>query len=153
MVIAIGVIIVIFLATKSSPGPTPTPAPSLAPTPAPSLAPTPAPTSGERLREFVEFLAPISERELLEDPSTAQSEAVRWLANIDQADFDIDTMDKEVVLQERYLMALLYYSFESRDYLNNFNFLEKSPFCSWNDGGDIGVFCDNGGHLSKIRRK
>jgi hypothetical protein len=119
---------------------------------APSPAPTPAPTSGERLRELVEFLAPISERELLEDPSTPQSKAVRWLANTDQADLDIDTMDNKVVLQERYLMALLYYSFESRDHLESLDFLKESSVCSWNNGGDFsGIYCENGGHVFAIK--
>jgi hypothetical protein len=144
LVMAIGVGAGIAFATKSSPGPTPTPAPS--------LAPTPAPTSGERFHKFVDFLAVISERELLEDPSTAQSKAVRWLANIDQGDLDINTMmDDEVVLQERYLMAVLYYSSESRMFLESLDFLEESSVCSWNDGDHSGVFCDDGVQVSKIR--
>jgi hypothetical protein len=75
----------------------------------------------------------------LENPSTEQSRAVRWLANTDQTDLVIDTMENEVVRQECYLMALLYYSFESRDYLDYLNFLEESSVCSWNNGGDLGV--------------
>jgi hypothetical protein len=140
LVIAIGLGVAIPLATS----------PELTPSPT-SAEPTPSPTSAERLREFVEFLAPISERGLLEDPSTAQSKAVRWLANIDQADLDIGTMDNEVVLQERYLLALLYYSFVLRIFRESLDFLEESSVCSWNDGDLSGVFCDDGVHVSKIR--
>jgi hypothetical protein len=109
--------------------------------------PTVSPTSSERLEEFLNSLESISERALLDDHTTPQFEAARWLANNDGARIDPTSS----MLDERYLMALTYFATnaDKSDQSKPLGFLTETPVCSWNDGTN-GVFCENGNVVTKI---
>jgi hypothetical protein len=124
------------------------PSPTTAPTVPPTASPTAPPTSRERLDEFIVLLERISERELLEDSTSPQGKAARWLANIDSARVDI----KSPRLEERYLGTLFYFSTNSgrNDYLSN------ESVCDWNDAKTLdpkGIFCNNGNIANISLRK
>jgi hypothetical protein len=140
--------------TKSPPPLDPSPEPTMSPTtPAPTTpAPTVSPTSSERLEEFLNSLESISDRALLDDLTTPQSEAARWLANRDGARIDLQETTSSM-LAERYLMALTYFATNAdeieMDISRSLGFLTEASVCSWNDGTN-GVFCENGNEVTNI---
>jgi hypothetical protein len=119
-----------------------------APTVPPTAAPTAAPTSGKRLEEFIGFLEKISERELLENSTSPQGKAARWLANIDSARVDIKSSD----LEERYLGTLFYYSTNSDEKnFDIFDYRSEESVCDWNNvDKDKGIFCNDGRQIEQI---
>jgi hypothetical protein len=123
---------------------------------APTAAPTVSPTSSERLDEFLNALQKISNRTLLDDPTTPQFLAARWLANVDGARHDLTETTSNMV-GERYLMALTYFATDPdvSSELSSLGFLSEASVCSWNDvlvldGTSKGVFCENGNNVANI---
>jgi hypothetical protein len=114
--------------------------PTVSATAAPTAALTPAPSTGERLEKIIGFLEKISERELLENPTSPQGKAARWLANTDSARVDIDSPD----LVERYLGTLFYYSTNSDEEDSSiFDYRSEKSVCYWNKANK-GIFCNDG---------
>jgi hypothetical protein len=92
----------------------------------------------------------VSDAEALQEDSSPQFRALRWLANEDTAVLDLDSTPT-VILVERYVLAVLYFSTSAEGGsnatsaeggLNMLNFLSASSVCEWNSGGFRGVLCN-----------
>jgi hypothetical protein len=79
----------------------------------------------------------VSDAEALQDDSSPQFLALRWLANNDTMVLDLDSTCP-AILVERYVLAVLYFSTSGLDVLN---FLSASSICEWNNE-DGGVDCN-----------
>jgi hypothetical protein len=112
----------------------------------PTVSPTVSPTvdySGLSRPELLfQLLAPISGQSSLLNPTTPQYAAFTWLVETDDPTIlnpdmylgkDNDQTFFEMV-QERYIMALLYYSTNGQSWRNQY-FMKSVPICNWNDGG------------------
>jgi hypothetical protein len=82
----------------------------------------------------------VSGAEALQDDSSPQFQALRWLANEDSAALYLDSTPT-VIFIERYVLAVLYFATSAGGGLNVLNFLSASSVCQWNNG-EIGVVCD-----------
>ncbi len=101
---------------------------------APTKAPTAAPTACARLDCLVEILLQneVADAEALQDDSSPQFLALRWLANNDTMVLDQDST-RPVILVERYVLALLYFATSAEGGLNVLHFLSASSVCEWNN--------------------
>jgi hypothetical protein len=104
--------------------------------PAPTKAPTAAPTACTSLDCLAEILLKyeVADAEVLQDNSSPQFLALRWLAN---NDLDLDSMPT-VLLVERYVLAVLYFATSAEGGLNVLTFLTASSVCEW-----AGVVCND----------
>jgi hypothetical protein len=104
-------------------------------TPIQSPAPTAAPTACTSLDCLAELLLgnEVADAEALQDESSPQFLALRWLAN---NDLDLDSMPT-VILVERYVLAVFFFATSADGGLNVLNFLTVSSVCEW-----TGVFCN-----------
>jgi hypothetical protein len=116
------------------------PAPTAAPTKAPPAAPTPC-TSRECLLGEILVQNEIADAEALQDDSSPQYQALRWLANDDTAVLDLDSTSL-VILVERYFIAVLYFATSGGGWLEQLNFLSASSVCEWNFGSYTGIYCN-----------
>jgi hypothetical protein len=107
-------------------------------TPTQSPAPTKAPTACNSLDCLTKLLLQneVSDAEALQDDSSPQFLALRWLANNDPGVLDLDSMP-DVILVERYVLAVLYFATSAEGGSNVLNFLTASSVCEWK-----GVFCN-----------
>lgn len=139
------------------PTPPPTPAPTISQPPSISFAPTYDPQA------FYDALANITNQATLEDSSTPQGAALRWLLREDGRHLQPD----DPTLTQRYVMALLYFSFDGdnwhqcfakaipkdcggRHYRESYQpFLSESSECFW--GLWDGYSCDGDGLIRMIR--
>jgi hypothetical protein len=121
--------------------------PTQSPAPTQSLAPT-ACTSLDCLVELL-LQNDVSDAEALQDESSPQYLALRWLAQNDTMVLDLDTRTSLVNLVQRYVLAVLYFATSSNGGLNVLNFLTASSVCQWNDGGR-GVFCNRDGLVTSL---
>jgi hypothetical protein len=105
---------------------------------APTKAPTAAPTACARLDCLVEILLQneVADAEALQDDSSPQFLALRWLANNDPAVLDLDSTST-VILVERYVLVVLYFATGGEGGLNVLSFLTASSVCEWK-----GVSCN-----------
>jgi hypothetical protein len=105
--------------------------------PAPTKAPT-APMACTSLDCLAEILLQneVVNAEALQDESSPQFLALRWLANNDPAVRDLDSMPT-VIIVERYVLAVLYFATNAEGGLNVLNFLTASSVCEWK-----GVVCN-----------
>jgi hypothetical protein len=80
----------------------------------------------------------VANAEALQDESSPQFLALRWLFNNDPAVLDLDIMPTGILV-ERYVLALFYFATTSEEEgaLNVLNFLAASSVCEWK-----GVICD-----------
>jgi hypothetical protein len=127
--------------------PTQSPAPTKAPTAAPTAGPTqsqspthsPAPTACTRLDSLAELLlqSDVSDVEALQDVSSPQFRALRWLANEDTAVLDLDSTPA-VILVERYVLAMLYFATRGEGWFDHYS---ATSVCEWNMW-EVGVFCN-----------
>jgi hypothetical protein len=117
---------------RSSIGPTMTP-------------PTMPPTWSTRTVDFMLLLDDVSDLSAFQNPNVPpQAQAIAWLADVDPARLDPINLPYEVIL-ERYVMALLFFSWIEQEQEDNFvGFLTAGSVCGWNDGVETGVFCDQG---------
>jgi hypothetical protein len=115
-----------------------TPIQSPAPTKAPSAAPLEC-TSMDCLAEIL-LQNEVADVDALQDESSPQFRALRWLANEDTAVLDLDSTPP-VFLVERYVLAVLYFATSGGGWSDQLNFLSASSVCDWNNG-EIGVFCN-----------
>jgi hypothetical protein len=81
--------------------------------------------------------------EALQDDSSPQFNALRWLANEDTAVLDLDSTPT-VILVERYVLAVFYYATSGGGWRDQRNFLSASSLCEWNNE-EGGVDCDGDG--------
>jgi hypothetical protein len=98
----------------------------------PTLAPSNSPSSDRR--NEVEKIIRTEIPSLQLGPS--QIEALNWLAFDDPANLDFELL-RPVVLLERFVMALLYFSTAGETWKTSSGYLTASPLCSWR-----GVDCD-----------
>lgn len=108
------------------------PAPTIMPSSAPSLSPTSI--------EFANLARLIAEASLdggaaVEDPSSPQHRAIRWLSNNAKLD---DYPDTQRI--QRYALAVLYYSTNGKSWLQDTNWMTDEPECDWFNKGV--TFCD-----------
>jgi hypothetical protein len=131
--------------------PSQSPAPTKAPTAAPTASPTqsqsptqsptqsPAPTTCTRLDCLAEILLQneVSDAAALQDDSSPQFRALRWLANEDTAVLDLDSTPA-VILVERYVLAMLYFATRGEGWFDHYS---ATSVCEWNMW-EVGVFCN-----------
>jgi hypothetical protein len=112
------------------------------PTQSQSPSQSPAPTACTSLDCLTEILLQneVSDAEALQDDSSPQFLALRWLANNDTMVLDQDST-RPVILVERYVLALLYFATSAEGVLDGLNFLSASSVCDWNNE-EGGVICN-----------
>jgi hypothetical protein len=110
-----------------------TPTQSPAPTKAPTAAP-PACASFDCLAELL-MQNGVANSEALQDESSPQFLALRWLANNDPALLDLDSTSTVIVA--RYVLAVLYFASSGEGGLNGLSFLTTKSVCEW-----TGVVCN-----------
>jgi hypothetical protein len=131
------------LSTAPTAAPTVTPTQFPAPTKAPTKAPTTAPTactSRECLLGEILLQNEVSDAEALQDDSSPQFQALRWLANDDTAVLDLESTPT-VIIVEQYVLAVLYFATRGEGWGDQLNFLSASSVCEWNNGSK-GVSCN-----------
>jgi hypothetical protein len=106
--------------------------------PAPTKAPTAAPTACTSLDCLAKILIQneVLDAETLQDESSPQFLALRWLANDNPVVLNLDGTPS-VILVERYVLAVLYFATSAEGGLNEHNFLTASSVCEWQ-----GVSCN-----------
>lgn len=125
---------------KSPATPAPTPSPLVTP------APTQSPTI-PRLDALREILLPLSGPSLFNE-STAQYQALKWLAHDDDAVLPPVNSQE---LMERFILAVLYFATDGREWDNEFKFLQHLSVCDWHGPSEYdGVNCTAGGSVSAI---
>jgi hypothetical protein len=142
LLIIVGVILGVILGvTIPTEAPTVTPTVTPIQSPAPTKAPTAAPTAclDCRLTEIL-LQKEVSDAEALQDESSPQFQALRWLANNDTAVLDLDSTPP-VILVERYVLAMLYFATSGEGWEDQRNFLSGRSVCEWNDGSR-GAICN-----------
>jgi hypothetical protein len=154
LLLVVGVILGVAILERDSPSiessPAPTPTQSPAPTPTPNQSPTPTPTQSPaptaaptactsldclRRKEILLLLLQneVSAAEALQDESSPQFQALRWLATEDTAVLDLESTSP-VILVERYVIAVLYFATNGEGWVNQCNFLSPASVCAWNNG-------------------
>jgi hypothetical protein len=108
--------------------------------PAPTKAPTAAPTACTSLDCLAEILLQngVADTETLQDESSPQFLALRWLANNDPAFLDLDSTSSVIVA--RYVLAVLYFATSGEGGLSGLSFLTTKSVCEWQ-----GVSCNGDG--------
>jgi hypothetical protein len=99
----------------------------------PTVAPTAAPRDIDRFDEILEIFKPLSGEAVLQDPTSPQYRALEWLSFDDQA--QLETSDDE--LEQRYLLAVLYFSMTGDNWFHSTKFLSGGSSCDWK-----GITCD-----------
>ena len=147
-------------ASPSSLGPTETPVvkedvtqagsqPPIVPTSAPTIAPATA-KFVERMQGLQNLLYPLS-GSLLLDPTSSQHQAFQWLLNNDTLALYAGVNNTDIMIQERYLLMLLYFATSGPEWLNQHKFSTGSQHCQWTlDNGDNGISCNEAGHVTWI---
>lgn len=103
-------------------------------------SPTPSPSTLEfaSLQELIESVSPNgSSTESLNDPSSPQYAALTWLEG--NANLDVYPDWKKI---QRYALAVLYYSTNGDDWLQNDGWLSDEDECSWFTTA-VPPLCDN----------
>eukprot|EP00587_Corethron_hystrix_P007961 CAMPEP_0113309986 /NCGR_PEP_ID=MMETSP0010_2-20120614/7807_1 /TAXON_ID=216773 ORGANISM="Corethron hystrix, Strain 308" /NCGR_SAMPLE_ID=MMETSP0010_2 /ASSEMBLY_ACC=CAM_ASM_000155 /LENGTH=327 /DNA_ID=CAMNT_0000165341 /DNA_START=108 /DNA_END=1091 /DNA_ORIENTATION=+ /assembly_acc=CAM_ASM_000155 len=129
--------------------------PTLSPTPVPTVAPTAVcPGSLEETAEVRAtkmadlFAGVVVDPDSLEDPSSPQSRAAKWLVGSDGARLCFSNTLQDIIVQ-RYILAVFYYATGGGDsaWKEQKGFLEPTNECLWD-----GVECDEGesGFVQKL---
>jgi hypothetical protein len=90
----------------------------------------------------------VSGAEALQDDSSPQFRALRWLTNEDTAVLDLDSTPT-MILVERYVLAVLYFATSGESWLTELHFLSASSVCEWNTG-ERGVVCNEDDSVGEI---
>lgn len=98
-----------------------------------------------REESFTRLLTNISSQDALQTSGSPQAKALDWLVTYDAAQLD-PTSENEQEVQERYILAVFYYTLGGADWFDSFYFLSQNHVCNWknNDFG-LGVSCDDDG--------
>jgi hypothetical protein len=134
ILVIVGVVLGVVLPRESSPeGPTPTASPTMPPT--------------SPIVLLTELLSDVSTDggEALQTPSTAQNEALNWLAG--NANLDSYADEKKI---QRYVLATLFYSLNGNSWTNNNGWLTDSDECDWYNQADDGPFCTVDGGVREL---
>jgi hypothetical protein len=131
------------------------PIPIEVPTDSP-VAATNAPTfysTSERFQMLLDLVGPSvnSNIQLLQDPTTPQHDSLKWLADIDEWNPDVEPLPIQVLV-ERYVLALLYLSTNGKSWSTQTKFLQNTSVCEWFDDEEDDaefIVCD-GLYLSKL---
>eukprot|EP00592_Proboscia_alata_P015579 CAMPEP_0194394034 /NCGR_PEP_ID=MMETSP0174-20130528/123631_1 /TAXON_ID=216777 /ORGANISM="Proboscia alata, Strain PI-D3" /LENGTH=852 /DNA_ID=CAMNT_0039189789 /DNA_START=100 /DNA_END=2654 /DNA_ORIENTATION=+ len=78
----------------------------------------------------MEIFVPISGEESLKNETSPQYLAMDWIVNHDEANMALKDEDKIV---QRYILAVLYYSTQGKNWNNQCNFLSEKDVCDWNE--------------------
>jgi len=112
----------------------------------PQLPTAPTVTRAEAIRQIVEDL---SDADLLDDASSPQSRALRWITYDDEAALDETNPPR---IKQRYILAVLYFATNGDSWTNKYSWLSKAHECDWNGVGydrindadaEQGVFCSD----------
>jgi hypothetical protein len=117
--------------------------PSTVPSSSPSIAKRPTTAPVPRLEAFRSVLLnnSISSIHLLNQPGSAQYEALNWLANDDEAML-VPTAPLESIIN-RYVLAVIYFGNSGTKWTNGSNFLSPGSICSWHNAvNGTGAFCN-----------
>jgi len=86
------------------------------------------------------ILANFSDSDALIDENSVQHRAMQWLLRDDKAIISMANIER---VKQRYIVVLLYFSFQGENWLTNFGFLSSSHECLWNgidhNGGFNGI--------------
>jgi Leucine-rich repeat (LRR) protein len=140
-----------------SPTMTPTTKPSVVATPSPTkeptlstLTPTKGPTAAPTIPTTlsptgVGTSAPTMSRQTMLEKAlqdngvdTTNAQAMEWLANEDEWQYDGDEEDRADVMTERYALAVIYDQLGGEKWSENSKWMSTSNHCEWH-----GVACDN----------
>ena len=109
---------------------------------------------------LIDLLSPISGKDTLLNETTAQFEALNWLANEDTFGIphvESNSRDLEDSLIERYVVALLYFSTDGSNWTSSYNFLTNTSVCEWqrtvtesNETLSDGIRCNEEGFVDTI---
>ena len=113
--------------------------------------PDPPPPEPDISEEWIELLVNWSEEEAFSDPAPAQYQTAVWLANNDKARLDPTDEDLLDEIGQRYVIALLYFSLNGVDWLNQVSFLNETSVCEWNDVDDFGIICDENSMVESLK--
>lgn len=129
-------------APTNRPTPRPTPRPTLAPVP-----PTPRPSTGptdicfDDLEEYlVGLLTPITDEDILRDPSTPQGQAFEYLLN---DPYTANPCGKRI--EQRYGLATLYFATNGPAWTTSVNWVGPRNECTW-----AGVTCESDLLVSEV---
>lgn len=126
VLVIVGIVLTIVFTTNASDVPDPTPT-------------TPAPTPPSSLVEMLSTVS-MDSGEALSTPSTAQNEALNWLAS----NGNLESYSDEIKIQ-RHVLATLYYSTNGDSWTNNTGWLSDSDECGWYNGAAGGELCSSQG--------
>ena len=120
-------------------------------------------TASPRLAETISFLTrhTISHRNHLDDLTSPQYQAAVWIADHDALVYEVPYThldDTYLDFVQRYTLAVLYFSMNGHDWVNQCLFLDKVHACAWyttdtlNDGKEValGVSCNDRGEVYEL---
>lgn len=111
-----------------------------------TLAPTPSPTEQPEYDYLVDLFYPYS-GDALEDNTTAQYQALQWIAYEDPLGLPIKESNATILI-ERYSAAVLYYSLNGEGWNKDYGFLGNTSICNWTDT-QYGIYCYEGDEVAK----
>ena len=113
-------------------------------TPAPISKRTLSPTLilSSRSDVMKKNLEEVTESSILEDPTTPQGMAYKWIVETDPAQIDPCSY---ATVEQRYALATFYYSTNGDDWTNSNAWLSGTNECSW-----VGIKCDADGLVDEI---
>lgn len=128
---------------------TPSPVMPRVDTPSPTMTTTESPVMPPDTSEAKAHLSQIS-GSAIDNPTSPQYKAYRWLRNEDPANLDLDNMPVKA-LEQRYIAAVLYFSTKGKFWDNSYNFLTELDVCEWQDKETSkGIQCDLEGSIDEI---
>jgi len=92
-------------------------------------------TTTDRFSDLAYFIAEhgwATERDLTTEGTPANA-ACDWLAHTDPLQITVDAGYTSLELQKRFLLALVYYSLNGKEWHQQMNFLSAKPACKWNE--------------------
>jgi hypothetical protein len=116
-------------------------------------------TAASRFETLLHILEPVSGLQFLRDPAFPQYKALEWLVNKDAAQHVLSHTSGLVLLQ-RYVIALLYFTTKGPEWKGHHNFLFEASVCQWNHLigtsnnmyiSEQGIICDEQGFVIEIR--
>jgi hypothetical protein len=118
----------------------------------PVVTPTQSPTNpdSDRLKILREILLQneVSGAEALQDDTSPQSRALRWLADEDPALLELGSTPTGILVA-RYVLVLLFFATNGEGWSDQFSFLSASSVCEWNNV--IGVGCNENDLIVLLR--
>jgi hypothetical protein len=80
--------------------------------------------------------------------SSPQAMAFEWIVNTDEARLTVETASV-LEITERFAAATLYFATGGPSlWVSSLGFLSNDSICNWNDGKDVGIFCDGEGETA-----